>query len=153
MKQSIVTSMIGRLSHEVVRSEEADRVMFQHADAYNRYLDAQRAAAEADARIKRIGGVLNSTAMAGTNEEVLKKLRELRVKESDLPLWEAIAEYLCHAEEASIEDIQEFFVWLPFKEPSRPAIESALKTHKNLFKITKRARGKFISIKDKVKQK
>jgi DNA repair ATPase RecN len=143
----IQKSMIHRLVHEVKRAAEISAEMERLSDPYNRYQDLMKARQGSDARFKRISQLLSGVGITGTSEEVLRKWNEMKSAEAELPTWEAMAEYLCHVTEATIEEIQRFFVELPFREPSRQAIESALKTHRDIFRITKKGKDRLISLK------
>ena len=151
----VMKAIVARLGYEVQREHEILSEMDKIVNHYHWYCDLMKQQAESDARARRIGRLLKGSAgvvdPSNLPDEALQKLEDIKKTESDLPLWEAMAEYLTHVKEATIEDIQEFFNWLPKGQPSRPAIESALKTHKDLFKIAKKANGKFVSMKDKTK--
>ncbi len=67
--------------------------------------------------------------------------KELR---SNLPLWEAMKEYLQHIQEARIGEMEEFFSHVGYEEGNRQAIESALKRHPKEFHVRKRKREKYL---------
>ncbi len=76
------------------------------------------------------------SGIAETSEELRKRL----------PLWMLIAEILRHVSEIQVINLEEVLYWLRIKV-SRQAIESAFETHGDLFKVKKRGREKFVSLK------
>jgi hypothetical protein len=66
---------------------------------------------------------------------------------AELPLWRAVREYLLIAGEAKVRDVQDFLGAMEFEKIGRQAIESALRSHGNVFRVVKRGRDKYISLK------
>ena len=64
----------------------------------------------------------------------------------ELPLWAAMTQVLRHASELQVVNLQEILQFMNI-QVSRQAIESALETHKELFRVKKRGREKFVSLK------
>jgi hypothetical protein len=73
---------------------------------------------------------------------------------AELPLWEAMREYLHYVPEARIADMEEFFgseFGVNLNGANRQAIESALKRHPEAFKTHKKGREKYISLREKAR--
>jgi len=147
----VISAIVARLAYEAEREQEIRDEMDKIAKHYNWYCDLMKQQAESGARLKRIGRLLKGSAGVvdpdALPEHALRKLEDIKKTEPDLPLWEAMVEYLSHVKEATIEDVQEFFAWMPFKETSRQAIESAIKRHGDVFRIKKRGKDRLISLK------
>lgn len=76
--------------------------------------------------------------------DIEESAEELKKK---LPLWGAIVQVLRQkGSEMQIVNLHESLKWLGMGV-TRQAIESALQTHRELFKITRRGREKFVSLK------
>jgi hypothetical protein len=62
------------------------------------------------------------------------------------PLWKLIREIVRQVPEIQVIDLENSLKQLRIN-PSRAAIESALETHRKEFRIVKRGREKFVSLK------
>ncbi len=68
----------------------------------------------------------------------------------ETPLWMMMEEYLHHVPEARLTDMQDFLQSsVQIKEANRYAMESALKRHPDVFKVRKKGREKFVSLKQR----
>ncbi|HZR30950.1 MAG TPA: hypothetical protein VFA76_03735 [Terriglobales bacterium] len=65
----------------------------------------------------------------------------------ELNLWEVLAYYLEATTEARVPDIQQFLAHAGVRKITKQAIESALRTHADIFNIRLEGREKFISLK------
>jgi len=63
-----------------------------------------------------------------------------------VPLWKIIREIIKHTEKIRIVDLETQLVLYGF-EVTRQAIESAIRTHRPVFRESKRGREKFVSLK------
>jgi hypothetical protein len=146
-----------RLVHECQEIETARQEMKKVADAYNRFVDLNRELAKRERRLTRLVCVLGPSGLKPLHDEDQKKFGEaiktfsVAWLNQDIPVWEAMNEYLCHVEEARINEIEDFLVTMGVKHVNRQAIESALKTHPEVFKTRKVRREKYISLKDEAK--
>jgi len=144
-----------RLEHECASLQPLREEMDKLAAAYNRYVDLK---GEIDSRSKRIKRLMASLGpeyleakVQGQSESVDDETN-LQGDPDDLranfPLWRAIREYLLIvAGEAKVGDIQQFLEASTFEKCGRQAIESALRSHDNIFRVVKRGRDKYISLK------
>jgi hypothetical protein len=145
-----------RLIHECERIAELRSEMEKLNSAYNRYQDLQNEALRRQKRTQRIAAVLGRDGLGPAFDpkvgnlsiveaiDTTPSVSELR---NELPLWEAMKEYLHHVPEARIAEMQQFFTAMGLKNANRQAIESALIQHPKTFAVKKRKREKFILLK------
>jgi len=146
-----------RLGHEQKQIENARNEMQKLAECYNRHIDLVKEMEERRKRVERIAGVLGPHNFEfaelfsdGTQrtrfpvKEIESSADELRKK---LALWEAIEQFLTCATEARVGEIQAFLQAVNIVGTTRQAIESAVKTHPKVFRVTKRGGERYISLK------
>ena len=103
---------------------------------------------------------LDVAKQLNNDQDLVYKLRAIlarsnTVKDDDIrenggvKLWEVIEVYLRYAREAQIANIEYFLNWAGLKA-NRQAIESAVKTHPEVFRQEKHGREKFISLKGEI---
>jgi hypothetical protein len=155
--ESITDAVIGmknRLRHECERMEKVRNEMASLAAEYNRFVDLRRELAERKERAERIMAVLgpHEVKILMKADKAVKSSIELGAPaeylRDELPLWEAMKEYLHHVSETRIQDMIVFFTSIGMKNANRQAIESALRRHPDMFKTRKAGHEKFISLKD-----
>jgi len=154
MVRDVFQSMILRLKYEAERVQEFRNDMEKLASSYHRYCDLQKNLKASEDRIKRIVAVLGANLISQVKEsEDGNALREILETDptptklrTNAPLWKMLAEYLSHVPEATVEEIAVFMEAVGVNDLSRQAIESALRTHAKTFRITKRGREKYISL-------
>jgi hypothetical protein len=156
----VVTSMKGRLKHECNRLTEIGKEMEPLASAYYRFIDLEKERAMREKRVQRLVAVLGKQT-----SDVLKQdsapdypisggiAFAVDYPREELPLWEAMKEYLHYVREARIAEMESFFgsVFGVDFPANRQAIESALKRHPETFKVRKNKREKFISLREKAR--
>ncbi len=151
------TSMKQRLIHEIEHLSAIRKEMGELAAAYNRFIDLQADFERRRERAQRIAALLGQEGMWFKNrksDEVYRDyleavgappfIAELRC---ELPVWEAMKEYLSHVPEARINEMLDFFQLFGHKGVNRQAIESALRRHPGVFATRKRKKEKFILLK------
>jgi hypothetical protein len=142
-----------RLEHECASIQPLRKEMDKLAPAYNRYVDLKMEIDSRGKRIQRLMGVLGGETLSQIfgNEEPVATETNLQGDPDDLranlPLWRAIREYLLIAGEAKVGDVQNFLGSVNFEKIGRQAIESALRSHDSVFRVVKRGRDKYISLK------
>jgi len=143
-----------RLEHECLSLQSMRKEMEELSRAYNRYIDLKNEVEARSKRIQRLVGVLGDEfldEMAANRSQAVIEETNLQGNPSDLRielrLWLAIREYLRVAGEAKVGDIQDFFEAMNFETVSRQAIESALRSHNKIFRVVKRGRDKYVSLK------
>lgn len=139
-----------RLEHECASMQSVRKELAELASAYNRYVDLKTEVDSRSKRIKRLMAILGPDSIAGLGTDEVQSELDLQ-GESDglreeLSLWRAIEEYLIIAGETKVGDVQGFFSAMNY-EVTRQAIESALRSHANKFRVVKRGREKYISLK------
>lgn len=156
----VIESIKGRLVHECNRLNEIRKEMQPLEAAHNLYVDLYNERIKRENRIQRIVAVLGKQG-----DSLLKQDQEpdypisagmtiaARSQREDLPLWEAMREYLHYVPEARISEMESFFgtVFGVDFPSNRQAMESALKRHPNVFKVRKVKREKLISLREKAR--
>jgi hypothetical protein len=143
-----------RLEHECASLQPLREEMDKLASAYNRYVDLKTEIESRGKRIQKLMATLGpeylEAKVEGQNESVDDETNqqgdphELR---ANFPLWRAVREYLRLAGEAKVGDVQHFLEASGFEKCGRQAIESALRSHDNVFRVVRRGRDKYISLK------
>jgi hypothetical protein len=149
----IERQMRQRLHHEVQRAQEIKERMEALAPAYNEFLDLRTEYSTRKARTGILYGLIGDDAHTTNSDWVEDGARELaggndKTLREQLPLWEAMKEYLQYVPEARIGEMEEFFLHIGYDEGNRQAMESALKRHPKEFRVTrpKKKREKYISL-------
>jgi hypothetical protein len=133
----------------VLRKEKA-----RLAEAHNRYLAIQAELKGLERSTDRMTAILGDQEVdrvidedrSGAVADICERHESDAKRREHLPLWEAIREYLESTGEAQVNDILLFLRWYAM-DSSREAVESALRTHKDVFKTVRRGRDKFVSLK------
>lgn len=150
-----VPAMQQRLLHECESIRNIRREMEKLTRAYNRFVDLREQLAGHEDRMQNIVAVLgpdmfiqtvkqDESDVIGNTVEISPSVRQLREAQ---PLWKAIREYSRIVREAKVREVREFLTHLGVKGVNRQAIESALQRHPKTFRVVKRGRDKFISLK------
>lgn len=140
-----------RLKHECASLQSTRDEIAQLADSYNRYVDLKGDANNRGERIRRLMAILGPDSLDGLGTDEVQSEMDLQGEpealREELPLWRAIEEYLIIiAGEAKVGDVQDFFSAMNY-EVTRQATESALRSHGDTFRVVKRGRDKYISLK------
>ncbi len=140
-----------RLHHEVQRAQEIKERMEALAHAYNEFLDLRAEYAARKTRAGILFGLIGDDIHSASPNWAETSASELtggsaNTLRSQLPLWEAMKEYLQHVPEARIGEMEEFFSHIGYDEGNRQAMESALKRHPKEFRVRRKKREKFISL-------
>jgi hypothetical protein len=150
----ILERMKQRLIHECKRLTAVRNEMTALSEPYNRFLDLREEQIKREKRAAQILGVLGPEP--DLPEELLKAAdfgNPDVVTTSGIPLWEAMREYLQFVPEARIGEMTGFLGDLMgFKRANRQAVESVLKRHPDVFKVRKKNRDKYISLKDSARE-
>jgi hypothetical protein len=146
----IERQMRQRLHHDVQRMEAIKGRMEELASGYNEFLDLRQESVARKARIATLYGLIGDDVHNVSNwvetaarDAVGGSEKTLRAQ---LPLWEAMKEYLQYVPEARIGEMEEFFSHIGYEEGNRQAIESALKRHPKEFHVRKKKREKYLSL-------
>ena len=147
----IERQMRQRLHHEIARSQEIRKRMQELAPAYNEFLDLRAEGEQRKARLLILYGLIGDDIHTPNPLFVERGAREItggtdKSLRDALPLWEAMREYLHYVPEARIGEMEEFFSHIGYGEGNRQAIESALKRHPKEFRIRKKKREKYLSL-------
>jgi hypothetical protein len=148
----IERQMRQRLHHDVQRMQTIKDRMEELAGAYNEFQDLRDEGTTRKARIAILYGLIGDDNHNTHGDWVETAARQVtgssdKTLRSELPLWEAMKEYLRYVPEARISEMEEFFSHIGYDEGNRQAIESALKRHPKEFHVRKQKREKFLSLK------
>jgi hypothetical protein len=142
--------MLQRLEHECASMQSARKELSELASAYHRYVDLKTQIDERSKRIQRIIGILGTDSIENLGSAEVRSETNLQGEpewlREELSLWRAIKEYLAIAGEAKVGDMQMFFSAMNY-EISRQAVESALRSHESTFRVSRRGREKYVSLK------
>lgn len=156
MYADVYAALQQRLKHACDRVVTIRKRMADLASAYNEFVDLRKQLDEYTEQINNLKGVFGPAAYSetlqsdkseviGYTSEISPSPREMR---DTMPLWIALREYLSAAGESKVGEIEEFLQWLEFPNVRRQSIESALRRHPEVFRVRKRGREKFISLKE-----
>lgn len=151
IEHPIERQMRQRLHYEVSRTKEVTERMDALAPAYNEFNDLRKEAAERKAHMAILYGLIGDDVRTADPDWVESGARHFvggndKEMRSQLPLWEAMKEYLQYVPEARIGEMEEFFSHIGYEEGNRQAIESALKRHPKEFTVRKKKREKYLSL-------
>ena len=139
-----------RLQHECVSMQSVRKEISELASAYNRYVDLKAEVDSRSERIQRLMAILGADSIQAMANDGVKDETNLQGEpdwlREELPLWRAIMEYLIIAGQSKVGEVQAFFSAMNY-EVSRQAIESALRSHENTFRVVRKGREKYISLK------
>jgi hypothetical protein len=144
-----------RIVHDWARLGEISRQMGELSKSYNLYVDLLRERESHEKSAQKLAGLLGPdhyTDSAASDETLAVLLGEIEdtpdvaTLRRDLSLWEAVEQFLRFAPEAKIREILLFFKAVGI-EATRQAVESSIRAHPKTFRVSKRGREKFISLK------
>jgi predicted transcriptional regulator len=124
----ILRGMKQRVEYEHRQIQNIGDELAKLADAYNRYLELAESMSDKVDFLNRL-------------ETIIGKTKDVQ----DLKLREILKVYLTFVPEAQVADILGFFEWAGYKS-TRQAIESTIKTHKDIFIVRKDGWDRFISL-------
>jgi hypothetical protein len=143
-----------RLVHDAARLEEISKQMGELSRSYNLYVDLLRERESHENSAQKLIGLLGPDQYfnAMTTDEtvtIVDKIEEApgaATLRQELSLWEAVKQFLRFVPEARIREILEFFKLVGI-EATRQAVESSIRAHPKTFRVIKRGREKFVSLK------
>lgn len=158
--KEVIAALNRRLGHEQSRVFEIRNEMSHLQPMYDRYLDLMQEADDRRKRTQRIAAVLGPGSYLWADKlskkgqphdpsEVKKIEASVRHLRKNLALWEAIEQYLALYDEARMTDVQAFLEAVGIGPASRQAIESAVRSHPDLFRTTKRGAARYYSLKSR----
>jgi hypothetical protein len=147
----VVDALKQQLAQDGERVLEINKEIAKLRSSYNRFRDLTEEAKTKTARMLTtrtlLGDAISKNELTEAFLDELSALgtsEELRAK---LNLWEAVVEILRHVPQAQVGEIHTALDVLNIRT-TRQAIESAIATHKHLFRVRKHGREKFISLAD-----
>lgn len=149
----IQKALKNQISDEARHISKLNDEMNELRPAYKRYIELSK---ESEARVDRIRSTLG--LLAGdlefddlrTSEDCLQfvgiNVGESLTEKWKNPLWKFMREIVRQVPELQIVELEALLIGLGIKT-SRQSIESALESHREVFRMTKRGRDKFVSLK------
>lgn len=146
-----ILSLFKRFSTDCKRLLSNDRELEELSQAYFRYRDLLAEQKQLQMRIVRIFGVLGVHApdVSSNTARLISPAGEINSAEvrKELKLWEVLALFLSAADDrASIGEFRSFLLRLGCHVPTPQAIDSAIKSHPELFKVSLEGRDKVITL-------
>ena len=144
-----------RLKHECAQLRTVQAEMAPLTGAYNRYRDLEEEFKARSKSVERLIATLGMDEFADMlTRDGFEVIQETfsETPDFDGPLWESIREILLQAGELREMEIQEMLVSLGRRDVPASAIQSALRTHPEIFKIRSLGRKKFVSLKERRQQ-
>jgi hypothetical protein len=144
-----------RIVHDAARLEDISKQMGDLSRSYNLYVDLLKERESHEKSAQKLAGLLGPDKYFDptTTDEMLAILAgeiedtpDVATLRQELPLWEAVKQLLRFVPEARTREILEFFKVVGI-EATRQAVESGIRAHPRTFRVVKRGREKFISLK------
>jgi len=148
--QDIRDSLQDQIVADAKELEKIKKAMKQIRAAYHRYLDLLERAKQTEERVLAAASVLHRDPYSDTEsmKEFLAK-RGVEVEQSPPQkrnLWIAMREIVRQVPQIQVVELEMLLRRLNW-EVSRAAIESALATHNEAFRIIRKGRQKFVALK------
>jgi hypothetical protein len=148
--QDIRDSLQDQIVADAKELEKIKKAMKQIRAAYHRYLDLLERAKQTEERVLAAASVLHRDPYSDT-ESMKEFLAERGVEVEQSPpqkrnLWIAMREIVRQVPQIQVVELEMLLRRLNW-EVSRAAIESALATHKDAFRIIRKGRQKFVALK------
>lgn len=151
---ALASAMYERLKHDEAERDRLERELAELSAGYNKYLDVLTHLKAHERSIDKLKAIIGYGATpfgvllytSPESPDDVEEEKANRVLRRSLELWEAIEQYLQFDREARIKDILEFVQFIGMKA-SRQSVEAAIKAHPKVFRVVKRKREKFVSLK------
>jgi len=156
MPRDVFKALESNFRQDCSRLEDIRSEMEKLRGSYNRFIELRQEMENRHSRVLRIIGLLGTEgieiAKSNDREDVIdtaiggqfnvKQLRE------NLPLWQALQEYLRVVSKASVEEIRAFLEKVGMEDVSRQAIESAVRAHPRVFQTIKKGKERYFSLRE-----
>ena len=148
--QDIRDSLQDQIIADAKELEKIKKAMKQIRAAHHRYLDLLERAKQKEERVQAAASVLHRDGYSDT-ESMKEFLAERGVEVEQSPpqkqnLWIAMREVVRQVPQIQVVELEMLLRRLNWKV-SRAAIESALATHNEAFRIIRKGRQKFVALK------
>ncbi len=149
----ILLALDNRLVHEYEQVVRIRREMEGSAAEYHHYLDLRKEMELRQHDIEKLRGTLGPDYDLPQRDldehydsDAYKRKASAKLRQR-LSLWEAIEQIITVTGEIRVSDLQEALETLEIKRVTRQSIESAISTHKDIFRTKKRGREKYVALK------
>jgi microsomal dipeptidase-like Zn-dependent dipeptidase len=115
--------------------------------AHIRFLNLEEEAKRRMTTLQRVGALLTRQGVWSIETDGAKLGLDFDIFSDEISLWETLAEFLKLTGEIRVVDLHLALRELYDKNVTRQAIESAMRTHSDLFKFKRSGREVFVSLK------
>jgi hypothetical protein len=144
--RSIAKALQQEAKADVENLKAIDAEQSKHRTAYLRFLDLEAEKKFKTERLRCSSSLVTHIMVETEGLEPDAAFDEYVIPVSDLSLWEAMRSILKHSGEIQLVELQHALE--PFGQSvTRGAIESAIKTHSDVFQARTRGRERFVSLK------
>jgi len=147
-----------RLVHEAAKLREGRSRMKEYEAAYHAYQDLEKECAGRERRMKRIAALIGGEALGkiGSSRSKSDKqafadtvfLTDVVEMREQTPLWQLLFEFLLLRGKARVPEILDFMWAVGMADVTRQAIESAVKSHSDVFRVAKVGNEKILGLVD-----
>jgi hypothetical protein len=145
-----VNSLYARFVHECKLLKSNSVEMGGLADSYFKYRELLKSQENRRNTILKIFGILGHLS-PDVSEKTAKSISPIPVRPNDirdnLKLWEILELFLSTTDKATLSDFNSFLFKLDFPKASAQAVDSAVRSHPELFQEVPEGNSKFISLK------
>jgi hypothetical protein len=147
-----INTLFRRFTYDCKQLKATDLEMQRLANGYFKYRDLLDEQEKTRNRIIKTYGVLghHSPAVANETEKLIFPVKKINSNEvrSELKLWEIIELFLSAVDgKATVGEFRNFLVKLGWTLPSPQAVDSAIKSHPEIFSESFEGRNKILSLK------
>lgn len=145
----ILSSAYEQFDRDVKRLEAVNERMNKIREQFLEYRELDRQARELDERVRSQIGVFGDFFVDKKIENLSSELgitTTAKQEAANTPLWKKIREVVRQTTEIRMTELEQVMNTMGH-EVTRQGIESALKTHKDIFRVARKGREVFVSLK------
>jgi len=149
----ILKALIAQLSEEARKISKLNDEMNDLRPAYKRYMELSKEVELRADRVRATFGLLESEPEFDSQTTSMDYLEHLGINVGESltekwknPLWKFMREIVRQVPEVQVVELEALLAGMRIKT-SRQAIESALESHREVFRVQRRGREKFVSLK------
>jgi len=144
-----INSLYARFVYECKLLKTSSAEMEKIADSYFRYCELLREQEKRRNTILKIFGILGVHS-PDVSEKTAKSISPLPVRSCDvrdsLKLWEILELFISAADKATVSDFNHFLFTLDLPKASAQAVDSAIRTHPEVFQEKLEGNSRFIAL-------
>ena len=147
----ILPALVTQREADVKKLESLNQRLNALRPQFQEYRELDTVARALEERIRATVGTLSDVALGAKDLSDLADLGvsipSLKEERENTPLWKVVREITRQVTQIRVVELETVLRTLEFKV-SRQAIESAIETHPHTFRVTKKAREKYVSLKE-----